>query len=98
MTLIHQKINNLKEIFERNDVVYAGLFGSYAKDSAREDSDIDILIDYGSNEKTLLEFIDLKLDLEEALNKKVDLVTKKALNSHLKKEILESTINIYERP
>lgn len=53
------------------------LFGSYARNEATEKSDIDILVEF---EKPVgFEFIDLAIELEEILHKKVDLVSKKGL-------------------
>jgi hypothetical protein len=100
MSLPFKEIDNLKKlapIFESNGVVYAGVFGSYAKGSNHDESDVDILIEFEDNSKTLLEFVELKLLLEQELQRKVDLTTKKGLNKYLKAEIISSVINIYER-
>lgn len=52
------------------------VFGSYARGEAREDSDIDVLVDTaGANFATLLELGGLYCDLEDALNKKISFVT-----------------------
>ena len=50
-----------------------GLFGSYAKDEAKEDSDIDIFVNMQAKFDNVM---GLKFDLEESLHKKVDLITK----------------------
>ena len=52
------------------------LFGSYARGTATENSDIDLLIDTeGASVRSLLDLAAIYCDLEEALNKKVDLLT-----------------------
>lgn len=56
------------------------LFGSYARGEAREDSDIDFLVDtIGTELTSLLKLGALYCDLEEAFGKEVDLVTVRAI-------------------
>ena len=52
------------------------LFGSYARGTATESSDIDLLIDTsGTNIKSLLSLSAVYCDLEDALQKSIDLIT-----------------------
>ena len=52
------------------------LFGSYARGTATESSDVDLLIDTeGTSIKSLLQLAAVYCELEEALQKKVDLLT-----------------------
>ncbi|HQE53996.1 MAG TPA: nucleotidyltransferase family protein [Tenuifilum sp.] len=63
-----------------------GLFGSFASDSARDDSDIDLLIEL---EKPIgWKFFSLEIYLEQIFGRKIDLVTKNALRDRLKEDIL----------
>ena len=50
------------------------LFGSYARGEATETSDVDLLIE-GGNIRTLFQLAALRLELEDALQKPVDLIT-----------------------
>lgn len=81
-------------IFSTLDVQYCYLFGSYAKGSASETSDIDLLI---STSITGMKFYDLVESLREGLKKKVDLLTVDQLkdNLSLTNEILKDGIKIY---
>lgn len=81
-------------IFSTLDVQYCYLFGSYAKGSASETSDIDLLI---STSITGMKFYDLVESLREGLKKKVDLLTLDQLNDNpeLLNEILKDGIKIY---
>ena len=63
------------------------VFGSAARGEAREDSDIDLLVDVESG-RTLLDVVGLWLDLQELLGCKVDLVTEGGVNRHLREKIL----------
>ena len=82
------------EIFEKYEVHYCYLFGSYAKGYAEGDSDVDLLI---SADVRGIDFYGLIEDLRVSLKKKVDLLDLKQLekNFELTKEILEDGIKIY---
>ena len=58
-----------------------GIFGSYVRGEQKEDSDLDVLIDY-TEAPSLLELLDLEFYLSDRLAIKADVVTKKGLNSH----------------
>lgn len=57
------------------------LFGSYADGTATESSDVDIMVEF--SQPVGFEFIDLAVDLENLLQKRVDLVTRQAINPRL---------------
>lgn len=62
-------------IAEKHHLRTVYLFGSYAKGTATEHSDIDLLIDTtGTNIRTLLQLAEVYCDLEEALGKRVDVI------------------------
>ena len=63
------------------------VFGSVARGEAREDSDIDLLVDIESG-PSLLDAVGLWLDLQELLGRKVDLLTEGGVNRHLRDRIL----------
>lgn len=57
------------------------LFGSYARGTANEESDIDLLVDTtGTELKSLVSLGALYCELEEAFGKHIDLITVSALN------------------
>ena len=60
-----------EELRQRYDIVKIGLFGSYAKESAGPESDIDIYVEFGK--RTLHNVAGAWNYLEEKLGKKVDL-------------------------
>ena len=70
-------------ILKKNDVEFAGIFGSYARGEARPDSDVDFIYRY-KTPKSLLDTIGLKNDLSEAFGLKVDLVSEKAIHPYIR--------------
>ena len=56
-----------------------GLFGSYARQAENEDSDIDIVVEFETENKTLRNFFGFKRYLEHNLGKSVDLGIESAL-------------------
>lgn len=66
------------DILRRYPVKRAALFGSAALGNLRETSDIDMLVEFLPGTRGL-DFFGLKLDLEEALSRPVDLITFRSL-------------------
>lgn len=58
------------------------LFGSYARNEQTSNSDVDVLVEF--SEPVGIEFVDLVIELENILQKPVDLVTRNGLKSKLK--------------
>jgi len=81
-------------ILKKYNVKKAGIFGSYARGEQRETSDIDILVDI-DDDLSLLDFASLKVELEEILGKKVDLVEYATIKSKLRKEILKDEVVVF---
>ncbi|MDO5329820.1 MAG: nucleotidyltransferase domain-containing protein [Bacillota bacterium] len=81
-------------ILKKYDVDFCYLFGSYAKNKATPESDVDLLI---CSEIKGLRFFGLIEELREALHKKVDGLDINQLkgNLELTKEILKDGIKIY---
>jgi predicted nucleotidyltransferase len=74
--------------------VMIGIFGSVARGGNTEDSDIDIL--YRLKDTVgLFRLVRMKNDLEEKLNKKVDLVSEKYLHPKLKQDVINDLKIIY---
>ena len=70
------------------------LFGSYAREEAREQRDVDILVEFEPEaEIGLFEFARLRRRLSELLGIEVDLVTPDAIHPEMKSEILEEAIH-----
>lgn len=80
-------------ILQSYGVKRVGLFGSCVRDEIREDSDIDILVEI-EKDISLLDFAGLKLEIEEALGIKVDLVEYNTIKPLLRERILREQVVI----
>lgn len=83
-----------KEVFDKYDVSFCYLFGSYAKSKATPTSDVDLLI--SANVKGL-KYYGLVEEIRTVLHKKVDVLDIDQLkdNFELTQEILRDGIKIY---
>ena len=86
---ILEKLESEKPFLKKEyKVKRIGLFGSFVRKEQGKASDIDLLVEF-QEPISLFKFIDLENHLGKILEKKVDLVSKKALKPRLKKKILE---------
>ncbi len=69
------------------------LFGSTVRDEARDDSDVDILVDF-DGPTTSKQYFGVQFHLEDLLGRPVDLVTEKALRSELRPYIEQEKVNV----
>jgi len=91
-------IENMKKrivpVLKKNNVVRAGIFGSYARGEQKKNSDIDILVKIDDKDFSLLDLIALEMRLKKILGLNVDLVEYEALHHLLKKRVLNEEIKI----
>ena len=81
LTFLEEK----KEFFARRyGVRKIGLFGSYVRNEATDESDVDIIVDMPSSFEN---YFDLKYYLEDHLKAKVDLVKEKNIRAFIKDRI-----------
>jgi hypothetical protein len=74
------------ELRSRFKVRRIGLFGSYARQEQRPDSDIDLIVDF-SEDADLFDLIELKYFLEDRLSHSVDIVPERALRDELRQSV-----------
>lgn len=81
---------NKQVLFNKYKIKTLAIFGSYARNEANENSDIDILVDF--NEIVGIEFIDLAKELENLIGFRVDLVSRKGIKpkyfDYIKEELI----------
>ncbi|WP_445474193.1 nucleotidyltransferase family protein [Methanococcoides methylutens] len=80
-------------ILLKNDVDKAGIFGSFARNEAKEDSDIDILVHFKSR-KSLFDLARLELELEKKARRKIEVITYDSINPIIREQILKEEVKI----
>ncbi len=81
-------------ILKKHAVKRAAIFGSFARGEAKAKSDVDILIEYKTKNKSLFDLVDLKSDLEETLGRKVDVITYNSIYWRIRERILAEQVVI----
>lgn len=84
---------NKSELSIRFGVIDLALFGSTARDTAQEDSDVDILVAF-DGPATSKQYFGLQFYLEDLLHCSVDLVTDKALRPELRPYVEQDAIHV----
>ena len=97
MTLDNKKIESIQDYFKTRPVLKAYLFGSHVRGIADSKSDIDILVDLDYSQRIGLQFIQMKLDLENLLNNEVDLVSSNGMSKYIKPLVDGEKRLIYEK-
>ena len=69
---------HLPELQERYNVSWLGVFGSYVRNEQRDDSDLDVLVEF-SVIPGLLKFVNLQYYLSDLLGVQVDLIHRSGL-------------------
>jgi predicted nucleotidyltransferase len=85
------QLSVLKPELDKLGIASLRVFGSYARDEARPDSDIDLLVEFHTT-PGLFEFMRVKRRLEDLLGKRVDLATDAALHRGMRTEILREAV------
>ena len=87
---------NINKFCQEERISYLGLFGSSARGEATPSSDIDLLIDFQDG-ATLFKIAKIKLDLEDKLEKEVDLVSRQNIKPRVKPNIEKDLVTLYEK-
>ena len=78
-------------VLRRHGITRAGIFGSVARGDATTESDVDILIELDV-QASLLDVVGIKLELEDVLGRRVDLVQYAAIKPALRDRILREEV------
>lgn len=89
--LLEQKREEIFKIAAEHGAFNIRIFGSVARGEEREDSDIDFLVEMETG-RSLLDRIGLMQDLEDLLQRKVDVATQKTLREYFRDRVLKEAI------
>lgn len=89
--LIESKREALLAIAKRRGAISVRVFGSMARDDARDDSDVDLLVTVAPGTSGLA-LGGLVLDAQELLGRRVDVVTEQGLHPALRSRVLADAV------
>ena len=95
--IMKQKINveipreKIMEFCKQNHITRLSLFGSALRNDFKEDSDIDLLVEFDSNHiPGLIRLAGMEIELTEILGRKVDLRTPQDLSRYFRQEVIDT--------
>ena len=91
ITLLQAHEAQLKQL----GVLTLYMFGSTAREEAREGSDVDLFFDYDKGKLGLFELMDVKEYTSGILGCKADIMTRDSIHRVLREEIESSAIRVY---
>lgn len=92
----HDKVT---EFCRRNRIRRLALFGSVLRDDFRDDSDVDVLVEFAPDARVgLIGLAGIELELSEILHRKVDLRTPEDLSRYFRNDVLAKAEVQYAEP
>jgi uncharacterized protein len=89
------KLKEHEAEFKQLGVEHLYLFGSTARDEARDDSDVDLFFDHPEGSLGLFELMDIKDAAERILGSKADIMTRRSLHRILRPQIEASAKQVF---
>jgi predicted nucleotidyltransferase len=97
MDILNKNKSKLNSFCKANKIKKLSLFGSYLNDTATEDSDVDLLVEFAENtEYGLLDVARIERELSEVIGRKVDLRTAEELSRYFKDTVVKEAKVKYE--
>ena len=94
---IMRRIREHDDFLIMHGVKRLGIFGSYVRGEERDESDIDLIVEFDEGKKSYDNFIEISFFLEELLCKKIDLLTPEAISPfmrpYIEREVRYETIH-----
>lgn len=97
MTTTLQNIaKTVAPVMRKYGIKRASLYGSFARGNERPDSDVDLLIDFGTGSMGMFAYMRLVNEMERVLHRKVDIVTRESMSPYMRPSIEKDLTTIYE--
>jgi predicted nucleotidyltransferase len=80
---------------KRLGVQHLYLFGSTARDEAREDSDVDLFFDYEKGMLSLFDLMDVKEAATRILGRKADIMTRDSIHRLLREQVEANAVPVF---
>ena len=90
-SLLQRYRTEILDLAVRHGARNVRVFGSLARGEGAKGSDLDLLVTLGE-ERSLLDLVGLKQDLEDLVHRPVDVVTEQALSPYLRERVLSEAI------
>ena len=94
LTKIHQQKEAIESLAKQYGALNIRLFGSVVRGEEDENSDIDFLVNFSQGYDLFKQRIPLAQQLQQLLERKVDLIPEHELNKHLRDRILAEAVEI----
>ncbi|HLJ80898.1 MAG TPA: nucleotidyltransferase family protein [Ktedonobacterales bacterium] len=92
-TELNELVHHIIPILRSHGVVRASVFGSFARGTQREASDLDLLVEFAEG-RGLLDQAALEADLSEHFGREVEVITYRALNPYIRESALRDQVVI----
>jgi hypothetical protein len=97
MDILNKYTKKLNSFCKANKIKKLSLFGSYLKDTASKDSDVDLLVEFEEdNEYGLVDIARIERELSGIIGKKVDLRTPEELSKYFRDTVVREAQVKYE--
>lgn len=84
-----RRLRGMRSELDRLGVERVGLFGSFHRDQADRDSDVDVLLEFKPGAKSFRALFEVSTLLEESFGRDVEAITPESLSPEMKSAILE---------
>lgn len=91
--LLDERRNDILRIAAAHGAYNVRVFGSWARDEVRPESDLDLLIRLDPA-RTLLDLVAIKQDLEDLLSHPVDVVTEAGISPYIRDRVLREAVSL----
>ena len=91
--LLGEVRDDLIRIARSHGAVQVRIFGSVVRGEAGPDSDLDVIVDMEPG-RDLLDIVAIKQDLEDLIERHVDVVTEASLSPYIRDEVLKEAVSL----